>query len=144
MIICSQSSKLSSMGICSYIYFIKALKSKENFMILFCILFFKFAQLLSQKIKGYQAFHLFHLLFSCPASQFTGGCSKQERVCYLKRLSHWPQLYFSFMGWRFFQSRVSARKPLQQLGYTSTILVNSAILTSSTRKRLLSAWKFVQ
>ena len=35
MIICSWSAKLSSMGICSYIHFIKALKSKSNWMILF-------------------------------------------------------------------------------------------------------------
>ena len=38
MIICSQSSKLSIMGKCSFIHFIEALKSKENLMILFCIL----------------------------------------------------------------------------------------------------------
>ena len=38
MIICSQSSKLYSMGICLYIHYIKSLKSKENFTILFCIL----------------------------------------------------------------------------------------------------------
>ena len=145
MIICSQSSKLPSMGLCSYSHFIKALKSKENFMILLLYPLFKLVFfLLSKKIIGYQAIHLFHLLFSCFVSQVTGGCSKQERACHLKSLTHWPPLYFSFIGWRFFQPRVSARKPLQQLGYTPTILVHSAILTSSTRKRLLSAWKFVQ
>ena len=37
MIKCSQSSKLSSMGIWSYIHFTKAFKSKENFILLSCI-----------------------------------------------------------------------------------------------------------
>ena len=40
MIICTYSSKLSSMGICSYIHFIKALKSKQNWMILLMYPFF--------------------------------------------------------------------------------------------------------
>ena len=105
---------------------------------------FKLVWLLGKKNKGYHAFLLFHLLFSCRVSYVTGGCSKQERACYLKTLSHWPPLYFSFIGWRFFQPRVSARKPLWQLGYTPTILVHSAILTSSTRKRLSSTWTFFQ
>ena len=38
MIICSQSSKLSSMGICSYIHFIKVLKSKKKLWFFFCTL----------------------------------------------------------------------------------------------------------
>ena len=29
-----------------------------------------------------------------------------------KGMSHWLPLYFSFNGWRIFQPRVSARKPL--------------------------------
>ena len=143
MIICSQSSKLSSMGICSYIYFIKALESKEKLMILGLYSLFKLVWLLSKKIKCYQAHHLFHFCLAVrPARSQVVLLSKKGLLA--NNLSHWPPLYFSFNGWPFFQPRVSARNPLQQLAYTPTILIHSAILTSLTRRMLLSTWKFVQ
>ena len=48
--------------------FQQTLKFKEDLIILFWYPLFKLFWLLSKKIKGYQAFHLFHLLFSCRAS----------------------------------------------------------------------------
>ena len=65
MIICSQSLKLSSMGICSYIHFIKALKSKDNLMILFCILCLNLFGCWVRRLKVTK--HLIYSIYFLPA-----------------------------------------------------------------------------
>ena len=69
MIICSQSSKLSSMDICSYIHFIQALKSKEYFMIFCCcILCFNLFGCWVRRLKVTKQFiHSIYCLAAVPA-----------------------------------------------------------------------------
>ena len=138
MLKCSYAHRVQTIqcGICSYVHFTKSYKNivsikskgKFNHSLYFFYLLLKHVWSLSKKIKGHQAFNLFQLLLSCRASQV--ALPKQGRACQPKSLPHWLQLYCSFNGWRFFQPRVSARKPGQQLGYTPTIFVHSAIPTS--------------
>ena len=49
-------------------------------MIIFLYPLFKLVCSLNKKIKGYQAFHIFHLLFSCRASQVKSDSSEQTRA----------------------------------------------------------------
>ena len=72
----------------------------------------------SEKILGQQAFHLFQLLFSCSAS-YVASLSKQGHV--------------------------NPKACHTGFQYTSpSIFAHYAIPTSSTRRRLLSTWKYVQ
>ena len=116
MIICSQSSKLSSMGICSYIHFIKALKSKENFMIFFCILCFNLFGCLVRRLKvTKQLIYSIYSLAAVPGRSHMVLPSKRGHVS--PKACHTGPNYIShlFDGDGFFQPRVSSKWAIHQL-----------------------------
>ena len=91
------------------------LKAKTFFLL---NLLLKYVWLLSAKFNGHQSFNFFPVTFQLRYQ--LSVISEQANACQSKILSHRLPKYSSFHGWRFFQTRVSARKPLCQLGLTPT------------------------
>jgi hypothetical protein len=136
MIICSQSSKLSSMGICSYIHFIKALKSKEKLLIHFVVPFVLnlFGWWVRRLKVNKHIIYSIYCLAARPARSQMVLPSKRGHVSHY--ISHLMDGDFSNPG--YLQGILSSNWATHQLS------IYSAILTSSTRRMLLSTWKFVQ
>ena len=80
MIICSQSWKLFSMGICSYIHFIKAFKSKKK-LCFFCILCFNLFGCWLRRLKVTRQFiYSIYCLAAVPARSQVVVSSKRGHV----------------------------------------------------------------
>ena len=143
MIISSQISKLSSMGICSYIHFIKALKSKQNWMILFCVLCLNLFGCWVRRLKVTK--HIIYSIYCLavrPARSQMVLPSKRGHVN--QKLITLASTIFLIKWMEIFPTQGICKDSSLATGLHTNYPCHSAILTSSTRSMILSKWKFVQ
>ena len=145
MLICSHSSKTSSMGICSYIHFTRALKIQfrsklnENSIIPLFILSLKMFGCKVNRLKVTK-----RLMYSsyCLAAVPTRWVFRASEGMLAQKLATLASTIFLIQWMEIIPTKGICKEA--SLGYTPTILVHSATPTSSTKRRLLSIWKFVE